>query len=399
MRLETIRKKRNAVQKFLKKDIADLLRNTLDYNAYGRAEGLFVEQNMSACYELIAMFVGCISGHVRDICKLKDCPDECKEAIPSLIYAAARFSDLPELRDLRTLFTEKFGNSLEPYISKEFIERLRQNPPSKEMKIQLLHELAQEFSIEWDRKALEQRLYSPPLLHEEKPKHDPQNDYGNVKCQKNNDDAWWRVQTSTDNETTTTDNSSQDGPKACSGSFENVYEDDEAEINKPFSSKVVPPPYVKENKVESNLKKPSETPQEKPIPRSVRRRPLKPPPEENTVKDFSKAGDDAKLDELLMHYIKKQSVPYESSGIEIKYDHKVENRRHTKSNSTSIGTISLRGKSLPQRNTSSMETLQGHGRATSLVPELSRTTTKNHVHPCLPDYDDLSARLAALRRT
>lgn len=51
----------------------------------------------------------------------RDCPDECKEAIPSLVYAAARFSDLPELRDMRTLFAEKFGNSLEPYISKEVI--------------------------------------------------------------------------------------------------------------------------------------------------------------------------------------------------------------------------------------------------------------------------------------
>lgn len=35
------------------------------------------------------------------------------------MYAAARISDLPELRDLRTLFTEKYGNSLEPYINKE----------------------------------------------------------------------------------------------------------------------------------------------------------------------------------------------------------------------------------------------------------------------------------------
>lgn len=35
-RLETIRKKRTAVQRFLKKDLADLLRNSLDYNAYGR---------------------------------------------------------------------------------------------------------------------------------------------------------------------------------------------------------------------------------------------------------------------------------------------------------------------------------------------------------------------------
>lgn len=35
------------------------------------------------------------------------------------MHAAARFADLPELRELRTLFTEKFGDSLEPYISKE----------------------------------------------------------------------------------------------------------------------------------------------------------------------------------------------------------------------------------------------------------------------------------------
>jgi len=49
----------------------------------------------------------------------RDCPDECKEAVPSLIYAAARFGDLPELLELRTLFTEKYGNSLQPYINKE----------------------------------------------------------------------------------------------------------------------------------------------------------------------------------------------------------------------------------------------------------------------------------------
>jgi hypothetical protein len=35
-RLETIRKKKNAVQKFLKNDVVDLLRNSFDYNAYGR---------------------------------------------------------------------------------------------------------------------------------------------------------------------------------------------------------------------------------------------------------------------------------------------------------------------------------------------------------------------------
>ncbi|KAG4945039.1 hypothetical protein JHK87_041046 [Glycine soja] len=48
----------------------------------------------------------------------------------------------------------------------KFVEKLRQDLPSKEMKIQLLHDVAQEFSIEWNSKALEQRLQSPPQLHE-----------------------------------------------------------------------------------------------------------------------------------------------------------------------------------------------------------------------------------------
>lgn len=35
-RIDVIRRKRNATQKFLTKDIADLLANGLDINAYGR---------------------------------------------------------------------------------------------------------------------------------------------------------------------------------------------------------------------------------------------------------------------------------------------------------------------------------------------------------------------------
>lgn len=54
----------------------------------------------------------------------RECPEECRDAVPSLMYAAARFADLPELRDLRSLFTEKYGNSLEYYINKEVIVQI-----------------------------------------------------------------------------------------------------------------------------------------------------------------------------------------------------------------------------------------------------------------------------------
>ncbi|PWA64341.1 hypothetical protein CTI12_AA345400 [Artemisia annua] len=35
-RIELIRRKRNAMEKFLRNDVADLLRNNLDSNAYSR---------------------------------------------------------------------------------------------------------------------------------------------------------------------------------------------------------------------------------------------------------------------------------------------------------------------------------------------------------------------------
>ncbi|KAL5757944.1 hypothetical protein ACOSP7_020555 [Xanthoceras sorbifolium] len=153
-RLETIKKKKNAVLKFMKKDVADLLRNNLDMNAYGRAEALLVEQNILSCYDIIEQCIGCISGQVSVMQKQKECPDECREAVPTLVYAAARFADLPELRELRALFTEKYGNSLDSYVNKEFVERLKLTPSTREIKLQLLQDIAREFSIEWDSKVL-----------------------------------------------------------------------------------------------------------------------------------------------------------------------------------------------------------------------------------------------------
>ncbi|KAH9666077.1 Regulator of Vps4 activity in the MVB pathway protein [Citrus sinensis] len=161
-RVETIIKKRNAVQKYLKNDIAELLRNGLDVNAYGRAEGLLVELNWSTCYNFIEQCVGCILGKLAAMESQRECPNECKEAVQSLMHSAARFADMPELRELRTVFTERYGNSLEPFLNKEFAEKLRSGPPSKEKKLQLLLDIAQEYSLAFDPVSLEQKMFKPP---------------------------------------------------------------------------------------------------------------------------------------------------------------------------------------------------------------------------------------------
>lgn len=47
----------------------------------------------------------------------RQCPEECRETVASLMFAAARFSDLPELRDLRDVFQERYGNGLECFVN------------------------------------------------------------------------------------------------------------------------------------------------------------------------------------------------------------------------------------------------------------------------------------------
>ncbi|GAB2228113.1 hypothetical protein Droror1_Dr00009943 [Drosera rotundifolia] len=155
-RMEGINRKRNSMQKFLKKDIANLLKDHYDRNAYLRAEGLYIEMNMSSCYDCVNDYCRCILKNVKEMHKERECTKECRVAVASLIYAAARFADLPELRELRNLFRQKYGDVIESYVSEEFKLKLKGNPPSRETKIQLLKDIAQEFSIAWDPKSLEQ---------------------------------------------------------------------------------------------------------------------------------------------------------------------------------------------------------------------------------------------------
>ncbi|KAL1325766.1 hypothetical protein HN51_035822 [Arachis hypogaea] len=157
-RIDVIRRKRRATEKFLKKDMADLLTNGLDINAYGRAEGLLVELTLSSCYDFVEQSCEFVLKHLSVMHKLSGCPEECRDAVASLMFAAARFSDLPELRDLRQMFQERYGNSIECYVNQEFAANLNFKSSTLEKKVYLMQRIASEFSIKWDSKDFEQRM-------------------------------------------------------------------------------------------------------------------------------------------------------------------------------------------------------------------------------------------------
>ncbi|PWA40413.1 hypothetical protein CTI12_AA562860 [Artemisia annua] len=180
-RIEIIRRKRNSMAKFLRNDVTDLLRNNLDSNTYSRlvnnlgtvvilvicmehVEQLYTNRNLSSCYDFVDQSCLLVLTHLSPMSKRRECPDKCKEAISTLMFAAARFADLPELRELRTIFVEQYGNSIEPYVNPEFVNNLKADPLTKAIKLRMMQEIATQYGIMWNSKSLETKLYTSPVV-------------------------------------------------------------------------------------------------------------------------------------------------------------------------------------------------------------------------------------------
>ncbi|PSS15602.1 IST1-like protein [Actinidia chinensis var. chinensis] len=173
-RIDVLRKRKEATQRFLKGNLAQLLSNGLDIDAYGRevkqTEEFLAGQNLLSCYDFIELSCEHILKQLSVIQKQRECPEECRMAVGSLMFAAARFSDLPELRDLRETFHERYGSSLEHFVNQKFVEKLALKPLTMEKKLQLLQDIALEFSIKWDSKGFQQRIANSLAFAQDQPK-------------------------------------------------------------------------------------------------------------------------------------------------------------------------------------------------------------------------------------
>ncbi|XP_022893355.1 uncharacterized protein LOC111407889 [Olea europaea var. sylvestris] len=160
-RIEVVRRRAEAKQRFLKEDLAKLLSNGLDINAYGRTEEFLAGLSLLSCYDFIEQSCEYVVKQLSKMQKTGECPEDCREAVSSLIFAAARFSDLPELRDLRDTFLERYGNSLECFVNQKFIEKFSSTSPTTEKRLQVLQDIASEFSIMWSCMEFEKRMAAP----------------------------------------------------------------------------------------------------------------------------------------------------------------------------------------------------------------------------------------------
>ncbi|KAL8465848.1 hypothetical protein ACS0TY_035094 [Phlomoides rotata] len=421
-RIEIIMKKRNATQKYLRNDVADLLKNGLDYNAYGRAEGLLAEMTRSQCYDLIDQYCDHILKNLTAMDKQRECLEECREAAAGLMFAAARFADLPELRQLRSIFAERYGNSLDYYVNKQFSEKLKSGLPSNEMKLQLLQEVAAESGLEWSSKALENELFCDSVHKKNVVKvsnesEDFSDDHRDGSVQKHAR-AGSRYEFYPVRELNPEPEKGNEQKEATrSTPVKDIQVDTigkhQQDENNPPKYKWVPPPYTKGevglsvlSDADENHGKDDHVLEAKAKVKSVRTRTLKPSrgEESGTNKDQAALGqrilkffdgggpdqpeeDEKVMDKLLQHYSRKKGPHLESSDVKPTYQRSstelsyAEKRRRDGPNRVS---------SLPSGVTPPAENPKTHVRAASFHPDA-------HVHPKLPDYDDFVARLAAFR--
>ncbi|XP_012491453.1 uncharacterized protein LOC105803660 [Gossypium raimondii] len=170
-RIKLLRNKRQVVVKQMRRDIALLLQSGQDATARIRVEHVMREQNVLAANEFIELFCELVVARLSIIKKRRECPADLKEGIASLIFAAPRCAEIPELIEIRNIFEKKYGRDfvaaatdLRPNcgVNRLLIDKLSVKTPTGETKLKVMKEIAKDHNIEWDTTESEKELLKPP---------------------------------------------------------------------------------------------------------------------------------------------------------------------------------------------------------------------------------------------
>lgn len=132
-------------------DVIQLLNLGQQERALLRVEYVIREQNMLDSYSMIENYFNLLVERVVFIEKSRECPEELKEAVTSLIFAASRCGELPELQKIRASFTTRYGKELASRavelrnncgVDSKIVKKLSTRTPSLDSKLKLLREIA-----------------------------------------------------------------------------------------------------------------------------------------------------------------------------------------------------------------------------------------------------------------
>ncbi|KAK2635832.1 hypothetical protein Ddye_030624 [Dipteronia dyeriana] len=137
-------------------DVVQLLQQGLHERALLRVEHVIKEQNMLDAFVMMESYCNLLIERIHLIEQDKVCPEELREAISSLLYAASRCGEFPELQEIRALFTSRYGKEFVGRaielrnncgVSLKMIQKLSTRQPELDNRMKVLKEIAAENSI------------------------------------------------------------------------------------------------------------------------------------------------------------------------------------------------------------------------------------------------------------
>uniref|UniRef100_A0A7S4JDA8 IST1 homolog n=1 Tax=Odontella aurita TaxID=265563 RepID=A0A7S4JDA8_9STRA len=151
--------KKTAIMKQQMREIAKLLAEEptpKEEKAKIRAEALIREDNTIEAYEILQLECELVHERIKLISSQKDCPEDLRSCICTLIWAANRV-DIPELADIKKQFRYKYGKEFEEAamknvggcLNERVVAKLSVQPPSAFLVQTYLEKIADEFDVDW----------------------------------------------------------------------------------------------------------------------------------------------------------------------------------------------------------------------------------------------------------
>ncbi|KAJ6734981.1 VACUOLAR PROTEIN SORTING-ASSOCIATED PROTEIN IST1-RELATED [Salix purpurea] len=155
-RIAILKNRKQVRVSFAKSDVIQLLNLGYQERALLRVEHVIKDQGMADAFDMMEDYIHFLVDRVVQLQKNKECPDELKEAVSSLIFASSRCGEFPELQEIRGIFTSRFGKEFAAGavelrsncgVNSYIIENLSGRQPSLECRKKLLKGIATENGI------------------------------------------------------------------------------------------------------------------------------------------------------------------------------------------------------------------------------------------------------------
>ncbi|XP_038893459.1 uncharacterized protein LOC120082250 isoform X2 [Benincasa hispida] len=155
-RLAVLANQRQVRASHARSDVVQLLQLGHHERALFRVEQVIKDQKLLDAYAIIESYCEVVLERIKLLEHERECPEEIKEAISGLIFASSRCGDFPELIEIRSVITSRFGKEFTARaielrnncaVGPMIVQKLSARPSSLEIKLKLLKQIASEHGI------------------------------------------------------------------------------------------------------------------------------------------------------------------------------------------------------------------------------------------------------------